>query len=189
MISHPPQIPSYEIRHGVRLRFASNAAVSQAITFQNLLDTIVFAATAVLGYDVFSSVKIRRVQVWALPVIGNAATVSVQFAGAVAGAIGDQKLHSDTSMGIQPAHVSARPAPKSLAANYQLPGSGTAFFLVCPTGSVVDVELSFVGSFDIAVAAQNALVGATVGATLLRGLDGLAVSATKLPTVYALASI
>jgi hypothetical protein len=190
VISHPPQIPSFEIRHGTRLRYVLNAAmIQQVITFQNLLDTLLFAASAIAGYDVFFAVKIRRVQVWATPVIGGATNVSVLFSGGTAGSIGDQKLHTDTSTGVQPAHVSARPALKSLASNYQESSSAIAFVLNAPSGAVVDLELSFVGTFDVAVAAQNALVGATIGATLIRGFDGLAAATSKATPVYPVAWI
>jgi hypothetical protein len=189
MISHPPTITSYTIRHNTRLRFTSNAAVSQSITFQNLLDTMLFASSATAGFDVFEAVRIRRVEVWSLPILGAAATCSVEFNGASTGFIGDQRLHSDTSMGIQPAHVSAVPERQSLASNYQESSATAAFFLVCPTGSVVDVECNFISGFVENIAAQNALVTATTGAILLRGLDGLATATTKLPTVVALAAI
>jgi len=181
MISHPPQIPSFEIRHGVRLRFVTNAAISIGITYQNLLDTILFAASATTGFDVFASVKVRRIQVWSLPAVGGASTVSVEFSGLTAGSTGDNKLHTDTSMGIQPAYVSAKPSMKSLASNYQIASNAGAFSLVCPTGSVIDAELSFVGQYVSSTAAQNALVGATAGSTYLRGLDGKAAATTNIP--------
>jgi hypothetical protein len=174
VISHPPEIQDYQVRHSTRLRFVANAAFDGNITFQNLLDLILIATTAVIGDDVFVMVKVRRVQLWAVPVIGNAANVRVVFGGQTAGIVGDNKLHSDTSMGVQPAHVSARPSKRSLASEYQVSSTAVAFNLSVPTGAVADVELSFCGGFGQALQAQNGLVGATVGAMLLRGLDGLA---------------
>jgi len=164
----------------MRVRFITNAAVSQSITFQNLLDTFLVAASATAGYQVFQTVKIREVEVWAVPVVGNPAAVSVEFSGVSAGIIGDQLIHSDTSMGLQPAHVRARPSRRSLASEYQLSTSANAFLLTCPAGSVVDVALTFRGTWIVASAVQNALVAATTGAFYLRGLDGLAVASTKL---------
>jgi len=180
MISHPPTISNYVVKHSTRLRFTAGAAIDQAITFADLLDTLLVAKTAVAGSDLFQSVKVRGVEVWASPVLGTATTVIVGFLGATSGEVGDQSVHTDTSMGIQPAHVLARPTLRSLASNFQLASAGEAFYLNCPTGSVVDVELTFNGAFAASVAAQNALVGATAGATYLRGLDGLAVAASKL---------
>jgi hypothetical protein len=187
--SHPPQLDGSELRHSMSVRFITNAAINQAITFQNLLDTYFVAATAVAGFDVFQTVKVRRVQVWALPSLGSASAVLVEFAGVTAGIVGDQSIHSDTSMGIQPAHVDCRPSRKSLASDYQLSSNATAFNLVCPSGSVVDVSLSFTGQFNAAVALQNAVAGATAGAFYLRGLDGLAVATTKLIPELAFATL
>jgi hypothetical protein len=182
MISHPPEINKYEIRHNTRLRFVTNAAVSLGITFQNLLDLIVFATGATTVFDMFTAVKVRAVEVWTVPALGTATTATVIFNGTSAALLSDQSIHTDTSMGIEPAHVLARPNPKSLAANFQeSAGTSAAFVLICPTGSVVDVMLTFVSVFANAVAAQNAAVGATAGDTYLRGLDGLAVATTKLP--------
>lgn len=180
VISHPPPIQEYAVRHSTRLRFVTNAAFVGNITFQNLLDTMITAITAVLGYDQFFAVKVRGVEVWADAVAGNASSVLVQFAGITGASFGDQRLHTDTSMGIQPAHVKCRPAPKTLAANFQSSTAAEAFHLEVPSGAVVDVELTFVQSALIqATAAQNALVGATIGAPYWRGLDGVATAASK----------
>jgi len=189
-LTHPPQIQDYSIRHGVVLRFTLNAAMANsAITFQNLLDTILFASSAVVGYDVFATVKIRKVEVWSMAILGATSTIDVLFAGATAGQIGDQRLHTDSSMGVEPAHVSARPSPKALGSNYQISTAGTAFTITAPVGSVVDLHLSFCNTFAVPQAAQNALVGATVGATLLRGFDGLAAATSKSTPIYLVAWI
>jgi hypothetical protein len=179
MISHPPQLNGIELRHSVAMRFTTSASISTTITFQNLLDLWLFAASATAVYDIFQSVKIRRVRVWAVPVLGNAATVLVEFGGLVAGITGDQVVHTDTSMGVQPAHVDCRPNVRSLASNYQIGTANEAFALICPSGSVIDVELSYRGAFATAQVAQNVAVGATTGAIYIRGLDGLAVATSK----------
>jgi len=182
-VTHPPQIPSYTLRHSTKLRFVSSAAFDTVITWQNLLDTILVAATATTGFDVFETVKIRFVEVWAAPLLGSAVSVSVAFAGLTAGQVGDQKIHTDTSMGVQPAHVKARPDRKSLASDFQSSGATNAFTLTVPAGAVIDVALTFIGIFASAKAAQNALVAATAGAFYVRGLDGLAVASTQLVPV------
>jgi hypothetical protein len=182
LISHPPQIPRFEVRHSTRLRFVSTAAIDLGITFQNLLDTILMATTAVQVADLFYAVRVKAVEVWANPAVGTTQTVSVIYAGVSTGAIGDQSTHTDTSMGIQPAHVRAVPVARSLAANFQSSSSDLAFILQCPSASVVDVELSFTGAFNSSVIAQHAAVGAAPGAVLLRGLDGVATAGTQIPT-------
>jgi hypothetical protein len=179
VISHPPQIPNLNVKHGVRMRFICGSPFAGNITFQNLLDIWLLAATAIAGYDIFRFVKIRRVHAWAAAVVGNATTVTVGFTGLTAGATGDGNIHTDTSMGIQPAYVSAKPNQRTLAADYQPNSTANAFELLCPAGAVIDVELSYKQLLGTAVSAQNALVGATVGAMYVRGLDGLAIAGTK----------
>jgi len=180
-IPRPPPIRP-QITHHQRMRFISNAAVFRNITFQNLLDTIGVAITAVLGFDVFDQVKVNFIEVWSLPAIGSSSTVTIQFSGAGVGSLGDGSVHSDSSMGIEPAHVFARPNFMSQSGQWQVSNTNAAFTLTCPTGSVVDVDLSFrVLTTQPPMALQNALVAATVGDIFYRGLDGLASAATALP--------
>jgi hypothetical protein len=178
MISHPPSIGSYNVTHGTRLRFLANAAFAGNITYQNLLDTILWADTTTVPVDVFHTVKIRKVEAWVLPTIGSAATLEVEFSGVTAGSQGTNKIVTDTSMGIQPAHVSAAPGRESLASKWQLSSTAVAFALTCPSGSVIDVELSFKNNPGEVKAAQNVSVAATAGSLNFRGLDGAAVATT-----------
>jgi hypothetical protein len=183
-VTHPPRLPEYAVRHGTVLRFVTNAAVAQDITFQMLLDTILVATSATAGYDLFWMVKVRFVELWASPLLGSAVTVGVNFDGNAAGLSGDARYHTDTSMGVQPAHVKAKPSPKSQSALFQFSGLASAFNINCPSGTVVDVGLTFVQSSQAqAKNVSNALVGATVGAPYWRGLDGLAIATTKFTPV------
>jgi hypothetical protein len=174
MISHPPQINSYEIRHGTRLRFTLNAAFAGNITWENLLDTILLQYSAVGASTVFHLVKVRRVHVWAESIVGSSTLVQVIFPQGAVGMTGDLKIHTDSSMGVQPAHLSVRPSRDSLASKYQSWSANTAFSLTAPLGAVVDVELSFVNQPGLNVNALNATVAATAGSIGYRGLDGLA---------------
>jgi hypothetical protein len=181
VISHPPSIGNLSIRHGTRMRFITNAAVASAsITFQNLLDVFLVGTAATAVSDVFYAVKIRAVEMWAESAIGAATTVSVEYAGAGNGFVGDFKVHTDTSLGVQPAHIRAKPSPKSLASNYQVSSSQQALSLTAPSGAVIDVELSYIHIWGGGgVAAQNAAAAVNAGAFYARGLDGLAIATTK----------
>jgi hypothetical protein len=180
MIPRPPPINGYEVKHNKTLRFIATSAIAQGFTFQNLLDTILFTSSAVAPYDLFYMVRLRRVKCWALPIIGSATTVTVVFDGVTAGSLGDRQIHTDASMGIEPAFVNAAPQSKSLASLFQVSSSAVAFILDCPTGSVIDVQLEFHSeTLGTAVAAQNASVASIVGVIGYRGLDGLAVATSK----------
>jgi hypothetical protein len=166
------------------MRYVCKTAVGlQNITFQNLLDTVLFATSATAVYDVFVAVKVRRIRVWFCTASNTTApaSITVIYAGITSGAIGDQRVHSDTTMGIEPAYLEARPTPKSLASNFQLSSTAVAFSLNVPAGAVIDVDLSFIGAFASSIAAAVVGAGATTGATYLRGLDGGNVASSSFP--------
>jgi hypothetical protein len=189
MIPHPPPIRSYGITHDVRMRFQSGSAIDTVITFQNLLDVINIATSATTATGLFTQVRLNTVEVWATPVTGAPVTVSLIFSGTVAGAAGDLKLHTDTSMGIEAAHVKASPDRLTQAGQFQPNETDTAFTLICPTGSVIDVSMSLRNAINgTATEVQNAPVGATAGVVYYRGLDGAIKSTTTMPVVGALAT-
>jgi len=184
MIPHPPPITSFGITHSVKLRFTATAAANQTVvTFTNLMDTINIALTTVTAAQLFSRVRMRKVEVWATPVLGTAVTTQVEFVGSAVGNEGDTKIHTDTSMGIEPAHVVARPAARSGLALFNTGSANEAFRLTCPAGAVIDVSLTFRGLPGVFTATQNAPVGAVAGGWYYRGLDGLALGATNFPPV------
>jgi hypothetical protein len=190
MISHPPQIPSYGITRDVRIRFTQTAAGATNITFQNLLDTILVATTATTASDLFEAVRVNSVELWAIAALGTPNTVSLIFDGTTLGAAGDQKLHTDTSMGVEPAHVKARPDRLTQVGQFQASSASVAFIMNCPAGTVIDVSMTFRQPvIGFAVSSQNVLVGATAGAVYYRGLDGKTTALTNLPVVGPLAVI
>jgi len=180
IIPHPPQLKGYEVKHSKTLRFTAGSTFGNAITFQNLLDLILFTTSATAPFDLFYMVRVRGVKVWALPTIGGATTVTVSFDGTTAGSQGDRSVHTDTSMGIEPAFVNAVPKSMSLAAMFQLSSNNQAFALYCPGGAVIDVMLDFVSDVsNNSKAAQNVSVASATGVIAYRGLDGLALASTN----------
>jgi len=183
-IPHPPAIQP-QITHRQRMRFTCTTAQTNVnITFQDLLDTINIATAAGAAYDMFDQVKVNLVEMWSAPVQGNAPSqVGLEFSGNTAGQAGDGRVFSDSSMGVEPAHVRAAPARASTASMWTVSSGDTAFQLTCPTTTVVDVDLSFRTVFSNPQATQNAPAGATAGQVYYRGLDGKATAATQLPPV------
>jgi hypothetical protein len=162
------------------MRYIANAAYSGQITWTNLLDSILFASSATQGYQAFECVKLEEVEVWHCPVASTVSTITVEFNGQNAGQIGDQSIHSDSSMGLSPAHVKARPSKRSQASQWQYESGTSAFRLDVPSGAVIDITCSYCGEYNAAYAVANALVAATTGAYYLRGLDGSPVASTVL---------
>lgn len=180
IIPHPPAIHGFQVVHNTTLRFTVGTATQELpITYNNLLDCINVASAANLAYRLFRLVKIKRIQAWAVPVIGGTSTVQITFSGLTVGQVGNSITHTDQSMGLEPAYLSVAPSRKSLASDYQPASNNVAFELTLPVGAVIDVHLVFKGNTDgIAATTANAPAGATVGATYWRGLDGAALSAS-----------
>lgn len=104
-------------------------------------------------------------------------------------ATGDQELHQDTSLGVRPCFVHAKPSAKSLSSFYQTTSGGNAFSISCPAGSIIDIKLVCRTSALTPSPVFNALVGAIVGEFYYRGLDGLAIASTNFPPPTGVQSI
>jgi hypothetical protein len=179
-MEHPPQVNGYEISHSIRLRFTITAAVGpQSVTGQNILDSVLVAATAVLGYQLFDIFRVRQVEVWSQAALGTPSTITVVFQTAT----GDQTIHTDTSLGVKPAYVKAIPSDRSLASFWTMSGTTDIFNVTCPGGSIIDLSCDFKTSSIPPNAVQNALVGATVGELYYRGLDGVGAATTNFPPI------
>jgi hypothetical protein len=185
-MEHPPQVNGYEISHSVRLRYTVTAAVvSQAITAGNILDAVLIATTTTVGYDLFDVFKIRFVEVWSQAALATPSTCTVVYPQT----IGDQSIHTDTSLGVKPAYVKAVPSDRSLASFWTATGGTNLFLVTCPAGSVLDLSCDFRTTNAAATAAVNALVAATVGELYYRGLDGVAIATTNFPPILGVARI
>lgn len=180
IIPRPPSLNDIAIKHPFRMRFISSSAANYQITYGNLLDSILVAATATAGYQLFDTVRIKRIRMWSWN-SGGTATCTLQFAGMSTGSIGDSKIHTGTSMGQEPAYVSASPKRDSLASKFQKNGTEVAFLIWCPIATVIDLDLDFRNNFDAfaPVAVANALVSAQPGNIYFRGFDGLANASSK----------
>ncbi len=187
-VSHPPPL-RYSLEQRRTLRFVSSAGLANvAVTFRNLLDTILIATTALAPFDLYDLVKVNRVTLWAIaPVGGTSITSMISFQTAT----GDNELHTETTLGQAiPLRISAVPSKRSLASFFTGPVATTAFVIQSNAiGTVVDVDLTFRDLPGTAMAAANASVGATVGAVYYRGLDGLAFGLSTIPPVAGVAVI
>lgn len=182
VLYHPPALRNHSIKWSTRLRFTcTQASTAFPFTETNVMNTVLFAASAVAGFQVFTSARIKYIELWAMPAVGGVPqTVTVSYSGV---GVGDNFISSDTSMGIEPAHIKAKPRKLSLAALFFGDSANVLFALSTPANTVIDVGIEFVYQWTTATAATNALVGATPGAIYLRGLDGLAAAATIFPSV------
>lgn len=181
-LSKPPAIGFMGLQHSGKTRYAANAAVSTVITFANLLDSWLVATSATAGVQLFDMVKINSIEVWSWSPSGPV-TCTVTFAGKAVGLTGDSKVVTDTAMANSPAHIVAKPGRRSLAGDWQASNTNTAFTIICPSGSVIDLNFSYRNSYEggALINTTQALVGAVAGDLYVRGFDGLATAATKVP--------
>jgi hypothetical protein len=164
------------------LRFQVATPVTQLVTFTDLLDCMLIATSATAVYQQYDFVRVKFVEVWCASItLGIPVTVSVTFNGGSSnGAVCDGRIISDTVMGSEPAHVKAYPDPLSICGQWQTNNStSSAFTLVTPANAIVDVMVEYKNVVSAPELAQVVAVGATIGQTYYRGLDGVAIATTK----------
>lgn len=181
ILYHPPALKNRNVKWSTRLRFLQTAASLQVnFSETQVMNTVIVAATAITGYQLFSSARIKFIEMWAMSAVGGVPqTVTCTFNGL---GIGDAFTSTDTSIGIEPAHVKVKPRKLSLAAMFFSSSGNILFTLGGPANTIIDVGIEFVYDWTSSNAATGALVGATPGATYLRGLDGLPTSMTGYPS-------
>jgi len=181
-LSHPKQL-SMIFTGSKTLRFLQSVGTSSTtFTAKNVLDTLLMASTAILGFDIIQSYRVRHVEVWAANATSNIpVSVSVQFVATGTSGEAPTKVFTDTSIGAsEPAHVKAIPPKDSASGFWQGQNSATNLFVInSPQGAIIDVCFEYcLLSEGASQAATNALVGATPGVLYGRGLDGVAIGAT-----------
>lgn len=183
VIPHPPAANTALI-HKARLRFITNAAFAGNIQWNHILDTINVATTATAATDLFWMVRVKRIQIWVNGLTNTSQSIELTFTGLSTGIPGDEQMHTDMSMGVEPAYIDARPSAKSMASLFQSSTNQVAWFMDIPAAAVVDLTCEFRNNFvGTAAAVTNAPVGATAGAVYLRGLDGQAAATSKFTPV------
>lgn len=181
----PPQV-EFEIHQTHKLRFRNTIAnPATAITFANLLETVLVSSSATVAYQLYDYVRVKEVEVWGIGTTSSSyasASVGVDFGGVSAGNYGGGKSYEDTTVSsAYPAYIRARPDKMSQAAQFQVNNASPAFHLrgvnVAVANMIVDVTLEFRNS-PIVSPVVSAGSGMTPGDIYFRGLDGLNVAST-----------
>jgi len=157
------------------------------ITRKNLLNLVVVATTAVTSSRIIEAVRLKSVELWTNPpALGSAPmTCSVEWIGSNA----PSTIISDTTMGVLPAHVLAKPPPNSSNRWWSMSGTDEAdplFTLVVPSQTVCDVRVNLRLVDSEAPVAGDVPAGATVGQVYYDFLDGIGgqwnpISVSQLP--------
>lgn len=190
-----PKQLQYELNWNVTLRFYSGQNnADTAITFKNILDSVLVAGTATLGYNLFDFVRIKRLELWATGITAGGVTpavqsCSVEWSGIGAASAGSGRAVSETTVGsAAPLHLVTRPPKGSRAADFQVSSTDRAFEIRASGvafSAVVDLTVEFRNSNGVTpLAVANAITGATPGEIYFGGLDGLRTAGTAWPSVF-----
>ena len=76
----------------MKLKFNCGTATTSSITYANLLDTVVFAASATVVYDLFYAMRLHSVEIWLPPTVGAVAVNSECGLAFDSPTQGDQRL-------------------------------------------------------------------------------------------------
>lgn len=173
-----PQPPPFTSSLLVRKRFRFvNGTNSGTYTITACkLGSLISMATLVAGTTVvqfFDSVRVISVELWASSNSSNTPqTVSINYAGSIAGVLGPQFSRSDTSTGMtRVAHVKFRPPRDSQASQWQATdvtgiGTNTLFKITIPNGTTIDVSLELAVPAVVRSSVNNFSVSAGVSSTI-----------------------
>jgi hypothetical protein len=180
VVHPPPWSPNLIIRRKIRFQAsAANVAPYNTVTVDNIFGLHGMAINATTMYTLFTSVRIREIEMWGPPASSLApVTVAVRFpAGVFSGISNPESVVSDTSIGATvPAYLRAKP-PKNSLANMWVSGdlNSSMMQLEFPINAIVD--FTFDGSISTAFGGPSitpfifTVVGATTGDMYCLALD------------------
>ena len=156
----------------MQLEYVTNQVYTGTISWKNLLDTVLVAASSTVGYDVFYSAKLHYVEVWTPPIIEGTASSAPALAYD-SPSQGDLKVYNIPVSGMG-GYCKCKPSKRSINGwTWQQASSITCFTLnSVTTGTFIRVSVTFRARMLSSNVATNALSGATAGFLYLRGLDG-----------------
>lgn len=168
----PPEMVSSPI-YTRRLRYRIGSNISQESFSNNDLCRGlggVIAVTAILGYPVCASVKLKQIEMWSpTPTMGSNVTAALQWdtSGANGDFAGPSQIVSDSSMDpSRPAYVKGRPPKLTLCGFWKstaLNDTDRIAIITCPSGSIIDFIIQFTTNEALGPSASLVLVGATPG--------------------------
>lgn len=170
----PPQINSNVIvNHTYRFRSTTDAAT--AITFNQVLAMVGSVATAANATltSIARSLRLNSIEIWAATTAANTQTTcSVLWTSTIDDNAVTSKEISDTSVSASwPAHVLGRPPAGTECSFWTIGSTAPMFTIVAPTGSVVDVNVTYVLG-DLTSGVATTVASATLGTMYYPPLDG-----------------
>jgi len=188
----PPAPRPYQLSPTIvtdhKFAFISTGTTGTDITYYKLGSMFFCAQTAILAALPWDMVRIRSVEIWGTTAPCN---VQVSFNGATVGALGDNSVHADASVGTAYiAHVKAKPKKSSQASQWQPctinSNAINAFNINCSVaGCIVYVHVTFKCLDAIPqVSTGPTIAAATPGNYYFYALDQAAKAAALFPPLY-----
>lgn len=189
----PPQPP--QSRFGVTLRFRATSAVAGSeIQLVNLLGLLCLSKTTTTASTIFSHVKIRAIEAWAPPIIGDttytAPTPIILSTASETNAslnILDMRRVTDVSAGNHAAYCKLRMHEQDLQGKWRTALTQVSMlhgflYISCPAGTIIDLHLSygFITISDQGIFTQTPLIGTglTAGTLYYNYLDAITTAGT-----------
>jgi hypothetical protein len=174
MLEPPPFRPTMSLSHKFRFTNGANAG-TYAISRKNVLNLLLTATSAVTTVRTFSAARLKYVEVWSNPTaLGTAPpAVAIEWFGENS----PSTVISDTSMGVRPAHVRAKPPPNSSNKWWSMSGfseTDTLFELSLSANCVIDVVMDVRLVEMESPVAGDIPAGAGLGQVYGDYLDGIA---------------
>jgi hypothetical protein len=159
------------------MRFKKSNAAVATVTWTDLMNLLVMASSATVGYTIYDAIKLRKVKAYMLPCVNTSSTgVSIAPLKVIMnGNAGGTSFGSDRTVQAYPgqngAKVSIKPTPP-LDDWVNTGNASAAFSVYGPVGVVVDIHLTIQLRGGI-TAAPTALTstGASTGAVYGNYLD------------------
>jgi len=157
------------------------------ITRASLLNQVVYATSTTATARIMEAVRLKKVEIWTNPVALGAAptTCAIEWLGENSPSV----FISDTSMGVLPAHISAKPPPSSSNRWWSMSGqleTDDLFALTFPANTIIDVTVEARLVEQEAPTAGPVPTGAIFGQIYGCTLDGNGVTGVLLPVGYTL---
>jgi hypothetical protein len=152
-------------------RFVAGSAVNTTIT-SDMMKCLLAHSTAANSIDLMiDSYRINNVSMKFLPAIGTSSSLTLEWEG---GQYSRSIQKSDTSLGIHPAVIQSGPPRGSGASFWFSQASATAnlFKITCPSGTVIDVNLS-IGLVEGAFVTTAPTTALTSHVAYVKYLDGV----------------
>lgn len=165
-------------KYSYRRRYIASGSGNADFSITDLINSLIFAATTVLGYSPFYAIKLRGIRAWGpISTIGLPVSLSIfpKLVETDTNSLADiPMMISDTAVSIdRPAYVQWQPSKFLPAGSWHFTSSVSAslFKLAYPLGCVLELDISAVLNVQqSSLGFTSTLVGANVGGMYCRNV-------------------